>query len=162
MVSRGIVVLVWVCILGGAAVMAVPLLPPDELSLSVEANIRECTEMYRKGPNVTYATYIDRPPGEMRFPIGRISERMARGFRAACDSGKPVRIHYAVSAASVQQILWIRGIEGLDGTGYFTVADSHAAEGKYNYVYSVGFGLFLWLMAYLFYKSAKIKALERA
>jgi hypothetical protein len=157
--SRAILLLVWALIAGGGAVMAIPLLPPDELSLDVDATIRECAELYRNGGAVTYAARIDRPPGELRFPIGRTNRKMDEGFRAACSVGKPLRIHYGVSAASVQEILWIRGIEGLDGTTYFTVADTHSVEGRYDSLYSVGFGLFLWLLAWLFYKGAKSRSL---
>jgi hypothetical protein len=155
-------IIVWGLVLAGAAVMFVPLLPTEDGSESVDANIRGCPELFKKGAGVIYATRIDQPPGEIRFEINdSSSEKMVRGYRAACGSGRPVRIYYWQSGITLQEVYRVRGIQGIDGTDYFTVADSLAVDNKYIYHYAIGIGLSLWLLAYLGYKSAKIEALKQ-
>ena len=147
----------------GTAFIAYPFLPGPEApaTQSVEANIRACHSIYQRRDVITWSTNIDQPPGEVRWVTDPASRKMIDGYRAACESGKPVRIDYVRSTASTKESYWIRGIAGVDGTDYFSVADGLKAEMDDRRL-GIPIGIFLYLVAFGVYFFAKIIARQEA
>ena len=159
---KGAVIFLAVLVLLGTAAIVFPFLPSRDRSQSVEANIRECRGLTKRNEAITYGTFIDQPPGEILFTDGgSISRKMSQGYRAACASGKPVRIYYAPVKGSIEANYLLRGIEGVDGTQYFSVADSRAADDQDNY-YAIPVGLGMYFLAFIGYRGARKKAADDA
>jgi hypothetical protein len=159
---KSAVIMLTSLVLLGTALIVFPLLPSRDRSQSVDANIKECRGLTKRNEAITYGTYIDQPPGEILFTDGgSISRKMSQGYKAACTSGKPMRLSYAPVKGSIEAKYLLRGIRSVDGTDYFSVADSIAADREDNY-YAIPVGLGLYFLAFIGYRGAKKKATDEA
>jgi hypothetical protein len=142
----------------GTGLTVFPFIPPRDRSMSVEASIKECRGLTKRYEAITYAAYIDQPPSEILFTDGgNKSKKMSEGFKAACTSGKPLRLFYAPVKGSVVTAYRLLGIQGMDGTDYFTVAESIKMDREDNY-YAVPVGLGMLFLAFIGLRGAKKKA----